>query len=127
MTTQLAIVERAYRGAVEKQFFDCLTGLRLHRRLGPLDVQLRGVAVLYASAAARTPAVRLGPATVDTLTEPAADLRTLMADDVGIWVEAADAGCFGLTGPGALLPGVAVATAAELAVRWARYDLVYYF
>ncbi|MFC7617397.1 hypothetical protein ACFQV2_32245 [Actinokineospora soli] len=43
MADTLAIVERAYRGAVEKQFFDALyLAVELHRQLGGMDLLLRG-------------------------------------------------------------------------------------
>lgn len=45
----LGIVERAYRGAVEKQFFDVLyMSVELHRQLGGMDILLRGPAVTCA-------------------------------------------------------------------------------
>ncbi|GAB3898685.1 hypothetical protein GCM10029964_083560 [Kibdelosporangium lantanae] len=124
MPGQLAIVERAHRGAVEKQYYDCLYNLRLHLRLGPLDVLLRGTAVTYAVESARTPDLRVGDHVVSTVSSPAVDLGKLMADGARVWVEETDVRSHGLTAD-LLLSGVDVAAAGDLS--WASYDLVYYF
>lgn len=125
MADTLAIMERAYRGAVEKQFFDALyLAVELHRQLGGLDVLLRGPAVTYAAAGARVGAIRVGGRTVDTLTDPRADLVRLQGAGVGVWVERPDLAPFGVDGPGALLPGVRVAEEGELARRWDEYRMV---
>ncbi|MFE0106743.1 hypothetical protein [Streptomyces sp. NPDC059009] len=116
----LAIVERGYRGALEKQFFDELyLATELHRQLGGLDILLRGTAVTYALDTGPMPALRIGNRTVDTLTDPRQGLRTLLAAGVGIWVEAAALAALGSLRP--LVEGVRLAAEGELAARWGEY------
>jgi hypothetical protein len=122
----LAIVEKAYRGALEKQFFDALyLAVELHRQLGGLDLLLRGRAVTYGVRAEPVPALRIGGRTVDTLTDPRRDLRTLM--DTGVRVHAEEDGlaAHGL-GPDRLLDGVLPVSGAGMALRWPEYRMVCY-
>ncbi|MFL6129409.1 MAG: hypothetical protein ACJ73E_10140 [Mycobacteriales bacterium] len=126
MPGSLAIVERAYRGAVEKQFFDSLClAVELHRQLGGLDLLLRGPAVSYALRADPPPALRLGGRVLDTLSDPRADLRRLLDAGVRVWVSGPDLAALGLAGAGRLLAGVRPAP-AELAARWPDYRTVFY-
>lgn len=119
----LAIVERAYRGVLEKQFFDELyLAAELHRQLGGLDLLLRGPAVSYAVAAPPVPALRIGDRTVATVTNPRAHLRTLLDAGVRVWAEESSRAAYA---PGtALLEGVATAADGELAGRWPDYRMV---
>jgi hypothetical protein len=122
----LAIVERAYRGAVEKQFFDSLClAVELHRQLGGLDLVLCGPAVSYALPAGPPPALRFGDRVLDTLPDPRAAVRRLLAAGVRVWVCEPDLAALGLTGTGRLLDGVEPAP-ADLAARWADYRTVFY-
>ncbi|GGS36209.1 MULTISPECIES: hypothetical protein [Actinokineospora] len=122
MSETLAIMERAYRGAVEKQFFDALyLAVELHRQLGGMDLLLRGPAVGYAAADARVEPIKLGGRVLDTLTDPGRDLRRLQDEGVAVWVERPDIAAFGV---GALLPGVGVAEPGEFARRWGDYARV---
>jgi hypothetical protein len=126
MAASLAIVERAYRGAVEKQFFDSLClAAELHRQLGGLDLLLCGPAVSYALRAGPPPALRFGDRVVDTLSDPRATLRWLLAAGVRVWVCAPDLAALGLAGDGRLLDGVRPAP-ADLAARWPDYRTVFY-
>ncbi|MBW5483239.1 hypothetical protein [Streptomyces bambusae] len=119
----LAIIERGYRGALEKQFFDELyLATELHRQLGGLDILLRGSAVGYAVDAGPVPAVRLGNRTVDTLTDPRAGLKTLLAAGVGVLVEEPDIATLGAARP--LVEGVRLTAAGETAARWIDYRMV---
>jgi len=127
MATALGIVERAHRGAVEKQFFDGLyLAAELHRQLGGLEILLRGPA---AGCAARTGAaepLRFGGRVVDTLADPANGVRRLLADGVPVWVEEPDLVALGLAGEGLLWDGVRRVAAGVLAARWAEFRLVFY-
>lgn len=126
MPGSLAILERAYRGAVEKQFFDSLClAVELHRQLGGLDLLLCGPAVSYALRAAPPPALRLGDRVLDTLSDPRADLRRLLAAGVRVWVREPDLAALGLAGGDRLLDGVRLAPAG-LAARWPDYRTVFY-
>lgn len=126
MAGTLAIVERAYRGAVEKQFFDSLClAAELHRRLGGLDLLLRGPAVSYALRADPPPPLKLGDRVLDTLTDPRAGLRRLLNAGVRVWVAGADLAALGLAGGDRLLDGV-VPAPAGLAARWGDYRTVCY-
>ncbi|MEV7184261.1 hypothetical protein [Kitasatospora sp. NPDC093102] len=123
----LAVVERAHRGALEKQFFDALyLATELNRQLGGLDVLLRGQAATHAVRARPLPELRLGDTTVTTLADPRSGLRTLIEAGVRVWVEESALAAFGFTGPldGVLLDGVRLAADGELALRWPEYRMV---
>nr|BCN28643.1 hypothetical protein [Streptomyces sp. SANK 60404] len=123
--TSLAIVERAYRGAVEVAYFDALyLGLEIHRQLG-LDVLLRGEAVTYALDAAPAPPVTIGGRVLETLGTPRDDLARLRDAGVGIWVEEDGLASLGI-GRDRLIDGVRCAAPGELAARWPEYDRVFF-
>jgi hypothetical protein len=127
MAGALGIVERAYRGAVEKQFFDSLClAVELHRQLGGLDLLLCGPAVSYALRADPPPALRLGDRVLDTLSDPRAGLRRLLDAGVRVWVQEPDLAALGLAGDGRLLDGVRLAPAGAMAARWPAYRTVFY-
>lgn len=120
----LAILERGYRGAVDKQFFTPLyLAVELHRQLGGLDLLLRGDAVTCAAAAPPPPPLRLGDRVLTTLPDPRAELRTLQAAGVRVWVEGTDLTAHGL-GDGDLIDDVTVAAPGELAAHWPGYRTV---
>ncbi|MFF4368004.1 hypothetical protein [Streptomyces sp. NPDC001594] len=125
---RLLVVERAYRGSVETQFADVLYLAReLNRQQGGLDVLLRGLAVTFATAAdddapART--VRIGRIDLDTLPDPRASLRTLLAEGAGVWAEEADLAGLG-TAPDRLLPGVRRAR-PDSRPDWSAYQGVHF-
>ncbi|MET9610109.1 hypothetical protein ABZZ17_34400 [Streptomyces sp. NPDC006512] len=119
----LAIVEHGYRGALEKQFFDELyLATELHRQLGGLDILLRGSAASYALDTGPVPALRIGDRTVDTLTDPRAGLRTLLAQGTGVLVEEPDIAALGAARP--LVAGVRLVAADATAARWNEYRMV---
>ncbi|MFH9263216.1 hypothetical protein [Streptomyces sp. NPDC017546] len=121
----LAIVERAYRGALEKQFVDSLyLAAELNRQLGGMDILLRGQAVTYAARDARMPSLRLGKRVVDTLTDPRADVRSLLGLGLRVYAEESDLIAYGLDGEGRLLDGVQPIPADEAAARWSDYRVV---
>ncbi|GLZ32200.1 hypothetical protein Lesp02_43880 [Lentzea sp. NBRC 105346] len=126
MADSLAIMERAYRGAVEKQFLDALyLAVELHRQLGGLDLLLRGPAVSYAATGGEVGAIQIGNRKVDVLTDPRRDLARLQESGVDVWVEEPDLAPFGID-PGALLPGVRTAASGEMARRWPDYERVFF-
>ncbi|MEV6960361.1 hypothetical protein AB0M97_14410 [Streptomyces sp. NPDC051207] len=123
--TSLAIVERAYRGAVEVAYFDALfLGIEIHRQLG-LDLLLRGEAVTYAVDAPPPGPLMVGRRPVDTLDAPRADLLRLRDLGVGIRVEHEDLAALGL-GEDRLIDGVECVAAGEFAVRWPDYDRIFF-
>lgn len=123
--TSLAIVERAYRGALEVAYFDALyLGIEIHRQLG-LDVLLRGEAASYAVPAEPLPPLRVGKRLVDTLNAPRDDLVRLRDAGAGIWVEAADLDALGLRRD-RLIEGVRCAEVGESALRWPEYDRIFF-
>ena len=120
----LAVVERGYRGAVDKQFFTPLyLAVELHRQLGGLDLLLRGDAVTCAVTAPPPPPLRLGGTELTTLADPRRELATLQDLGVGVWVEEPDLAAHGIAAD-RLLPGVGVAAAGGFAVRWPEYRTV---
>lgn len=121
----LAIVERGYRGAVEKQYFDCLClATELHRQLGGLHLLLRGTAVSYAVCAGPVPPLRLGGRLVATLPDPRGGLRRLLAAGVRVWVDTHDLAACGIAERAPLLEGVEPEPPEPLASRWGDYRLV---
>lgn len=123
--TSLAIVERAYRGAVEVSYFDALyLGIEIHRQLG-LDVLLRGEAVGYALAADAAAPIRIGGHLLTTLDAPRDDLRRLRDAGAGVWVEEDALAALGI-GRHRLIDGVRSAAPGELAARWPEYDRIFY-
>lgn len=121
----LAIVERGYRGTLEKQFFDELyLATELHRQLGGLDILLRGPAVTYALEAGPVPPLRIGNRTVDTLSDPRKGLRSLLDLGVGVWTE--EPALAALGSPRPVLDGIRLAGEGEMAARWGEYRMVFF-
>lgn len=123
----LLIVEKAYRGSVETQFADALYCVPdLHRRSGGCDLALRGPAVGYALDAGPPPSPRIGARTLDTVPDPRASVRKLLAAGVTVLVEEADLAALGPTAADRLLPGVRVVEGGGLAARWPCYEQVWF-
>lgn len=123
--TSLAIVERAYRGAVEVAYFDALfLGIEIHRQLG-LDLLLRGEAVTYAVDAPPPEPLLVGKRLLRTLDAPRADLLRLRDLGVGIRVEREDLEPLGLRAD-RLIDGVECVAAGESAARWPDYDRIFF-
>ncbi|MFI6849627.1 hypothetical protein OG535_07020 [Kitasatospora sp. NBC_00085] len=121
----LAIVDRGYRGAVEKQFVDTLYLVReLHRQMGGMDILLRGQAVSYAARDATVAPLRFGNRVVETLSDPRRDVRALLA--AGIRVRAEEPGLIasGLVGREQLLEGVELIGARVAAESWSEYRMI---
>ncbi|GIJ73830.1 hypothetical protein [Virgisporangium ochraceum] len=123
----LAIVERAYRGAVENQYADALyCAYLLHQHMGGLDILLRGPAVSYVAAAPAPPGLRVGDRVVRTLSDPRAGLRRLIAAGVGVWAEEQDVLALGLSTEDCVAVGVSMTDSAEMTRRWDGYWSVFY-
>ncbi|NUS85232.1 MAG: hypothetical protein HOY75_21505 [Streptomyces sp.] len=124
----LVMIERAYRGAVERQFADALSLVtELHRQsVGGTDLALRGLAVSYALTTDYEPAVRIGGRTLDTLPDPRATVRDILAAGVAVLVEEPDLTALGRTAADRLLTGVRVVEAGGLAARWSSYEQVWF-
>jgi hypothetical protein len=123
----LAIVERAYRGALEVQFADALYCAALfHAQLGGLDLLLRGAAVTYALPAVPVPALTIGRRIVGTLNDPRAGLAALAGAGVHIWVEERDLRAHGVPADRPLMPGARTVAPGELATRWPDYSGVFF-
>ncbi|MEU9795532.1 hypothetical protein AB0E27_34010 [Streptomyces sparsogenes] len=123
----LVMIERAYRGAVERQFADVLPlVVELHRQSGGTDLALRGLAASYALDTDYEPALRIGRRTLDTLTDPRATLRETLAAGVAVLVEEPDLAALGRTAADRLLPGVRVVEGGGLAARWPSYEQVWF-
>lgn len=121
----LGIVERAYRGAVEKQFFDVLyMSVELHRQLGGMDLLLRGPAVTCALRGAETGPLLLGGRLLDTLGDQRRDLRALIDSGVRVFVQEEDLTDLGF-GPADLVDAaVRPVTSAQLTDWWPHYRMV---
>lgn len=123
----LAIVERAYKGAVEKQYFDSLyLAAELHRQLGGLDILLRGAAATYAVPAADTGALVLGGRAIDTLPDPRADLATLLDGGAAVFVERRGLSQHGLDAATPIHPDITVVDDGRVARHWLHYRSVFF-
>ncbi|MDT3399154.1 hypothetical protein RKE29_21315 [Streptomyces sp. B1866] len=126
----LVMVERAYRGSVERQYADVLALVpQLHRQSGGgVDLALRGLAASYAlQPAGDEPPVRLGGRDLDTRTDPRALVRTALAAGVAVLVEEPCLAALGRSAAGRLLPGVRVLPGGALASSWPRYEEVWFW
>jgi hypothetical protein len=123
----LSVIDRAYRGAVEAQFFDAMYGLLdLHNQFEQVDVALRGPAVAMAvDDDTYRPTLRLGDLELDTLPDYRRSVRALVADGIGVLVDESDLKALGFPAE-RLVPGVTGLPAAELARRWPTYDQVWF-
>ncbi|MDG9705860.1 hypothetical protein [Streptomyces sp. DH37] len=123
----LCVLDRGYRGAVEAQFFHALYGLLdLHGQFARMDVALRGAAVTMAvEEDAYRPSVRLGTMVLDTLPDYRGSVRDLVAEGFGVFVDEAAVTALGFSAD-QLVAGTTCLGPAELAVRWPRYDQVWF-
>jgi hypothetical protein len=117
----LGVLEQPFRGGVERAYADIFFLVRVLRaQLGGLDLLLRGAAVLTA----RRPEDGTEDGTEPAGT-PAAGLRAVVGDGVGVLVQTEDLSRFSLT-PGELVDGVQPVTAAEATAAWSRYESVWF-
>lgn len=87
----LAIVERAYRGAIEEQYANILWLSHVLRRLrGEIDVLLRSNAVRYALQDQPRTRLVIGMQVIETLPHYETEVRNLLDAGVSIYVSAAD-------------------------------------
>ncbi|MFD9426092.1 MULTISPECIES: hypothetical protein [unclassified Streptomyces] len=123
----LCVLDRAYRGAVEVQFFHPLYGLLdLHDQFEQVDLALRGATVTMAvEENDYVPTVRIGSTVLDTLPDYRGAVRDLLAEGFSVFVDASALAGLGVT-PEQLVPGVTTLAPAELAVRWPEYDQVWF-
>ncbi|MDJ0346543.1 hypothetical protein QMK19_33125 [Streptomyces sp. H10-C2] len=123
----LGVIDRAYRGSVEVQFFDALYGiLDFRAQLGGVALALRGAAVTLAvDEDAYLPVVEFGPLRLETLPDYRNSVRQLVAEGVPVMVDEPDLRALGF-GPLDLVPGVDCLDTNELAARWSEYDGVWF-
>ncbi|GGO79955.1 hypothetical protein [Wenjunlia tyrosinilytica] len=123
----LGVIDRAYRGAVEVQFFDALYGiLDFRAQLGAVALALRGAAVTLAvDEDIYQPVVEFGPVRMDTLPDYRTSVRQLITEGVPVMVDEPDLRALGF-GPDDVVPGVEVLDTNELAARWPEYDGVWF-
>ncbi len=123
----LCVLDRAYRGAVEAQFFHALYGLLdLHDQFERVDVALRGAAVTMAVEEDEyRPTVKLGTMVLDTLPDYRGSVRDLVAEGFTVYVDRDAVTALGFS-PEQLVPGTVCLEPAELALRWPEYDQVWF-
>ncbi|MFF2651047.1 hypothetical protein [Streptomyces sp. NPDC058045] len=123
----LGVIDRAYRGSVEAQFFDALYGiLDFNAQLDGVALALRGAAVTVAvNEDVYQPALDFGPVRVDTLPDYRNSVRQLIAEGIPVMVDEPDLRALGF-GPEDVVPGVECLDTNELAARWPEYDGVWF-
>ena len=125
--TALAVLDRAYRGAVEGQYFDALYGVQeFHALLGRIDLALRGLAVtLAAPEGGYRPALDIGQSTFDTLPDYRGSVQRMAEEGIVVMADEGDLVRLGFD-PAKVVPGVQVVDTTELATRWPDYDGVWF-
>lgn len=126
------IVDRAYRGSAESQFFDAFYGvLNLSAQVGDVQVVLRGNAVTAAldPEAGGIPDgggyLSPGGAGPDALPDPRGPVRAMLAAGITTYADEPSLRAFCLDAD-ALLPGVTCLDTTGLAASWAEYDGVWF-
>jgi hypothetical protein len=127
MARYLAIVERAFRGAVEEQYGHILAATLGFCKMGaPTDLLLRGNAVLYALRLGAHPRLQIGSEAVDTLPDYESALRRLIDGGAAAYVLADDCRRLRLEAD-RLVPGVREVARGDLASLVAAHDVVWYW
>ncbi|MER6022995.1 hypothetical protein [Streptomyces anulatus] len=123
----LCVIDRAYRGAVEVQFFHPLYGLLdLHGQFAKVDLALRGATVTMAvEEDSYVPSVQLGSTLLETLPDYRGSVRDLVAAGFEVFVDEDALAELGFA-PDRLVAGVTCVAASELARRWPTYDQVWF-
>jgi len=121
----LAVLERAYRGALEEQYAHVLWMLLSLLRLGGgIAVLLRGNAALYARRGQAWPALDVAGIRVPP-PEYEAGVAGLLETGGSVFVMDADLGALGLTAPD-LCAGVTVVTRDDVGRLFSSYASVWY-
>ena len=125
--TALAVLDRAFRGAVEGQYFDALYGVQeFHALLGRIDLALRGLAVTLAvEEDAYRPVLDIGQSTVDTLPDYRGSVRRMVDSGIVVLADAGDLERLGFD-PAEVVAGVRVLDTTALAASWPAYDGVWF-
>jgi hypothetical protein len=121
----LAIVERAYRGAVEQRYAHVLWLIEALHRQHPTTLLLRGHAAGYAVDAPPPPPLRLGPGEVEHLPDYREALGRLRAAGVRLLVSTSSLRVLGLSDR-TLVEGLEPVDDAAVVVLCAEYDYVWY-
>jgi len=123
----LGIIDRAFRGAVEVQFFDAVYGvLDFRTQLGRVDLALRGLAVTLAvQESAYEPTLHLGATPFTTLPDYRAGVRALVAEGIEVFVDEPDLRRLGFDAT-CLVPGVRCVDTNDLAAQWSEYEAVWF-
>jgi len=124
-TRVLAVLERAYRGAVEEQYAHVLWLLWSLRRMGgTIAVLLRGNATLYARRDQQWPGLTVGGLAIPG-PEYESSLGGLLADGGAVYVVESDLRGLRLQA-GELGNGVETVSQADLPHLFSAYDTVWY-
>lgn len=123
----LGVLDRAYRGAIEAQYFDALFGfLSLRRQLGSVDVVLRGYAVTLAVCEVEyTTDLDLGGVRLTTLPDYRGVIRDMVREGIGVFVDEPDLRGVGFA-PRDLVADVVCTDTNALAKDWHDYDKVWF-
>ena len=123
----LAIVERAYRGAIEEQYAHILWLTHALRKMqGEVSLLLRGNAVLYARRGQLRPGLAIGGLEVDHLPDYGSALEALLADGVAVYALADDLRRLGVEARG-LVPGVEQVELSGMARLCDRHGRIWYW
>src|SRR5438445_324373 len=123
----LAVVERAFRGAIEEQYGHIVWLTRSLRRMRcEADLMLRGNTVLYGLRDQPLQALEIGGVRIDHLPHYESALRALLDDRATVFAERAAIRRLGLDEQ-RLMDGITLYDAEDFAAIIWRYDRVWYW
>jgi hypothetical protein len=125
--TNLAIVERAWRGSVEEQYADILWLCRVLKRMRcEVTVLLRGNAVCYAVRKADPVTLTIGDTELPAVWQQDRSIADLLSDGLTVHVSEEDCSRLGIA-CAELLPGVKPANLAGIAKLCGAHDRIWYW
>ncbi|RAM48969.1 MAG: hypothetical protein C6Y22_24955 [Hapalosiphonaceae cyanobacterium JJU2] len=123
----LAIVERAYRGAIEEQYAHVLWVVHCLRRVPEeIDLMLRTPATLYACQNQPHTQLQIGRITLDTLPRYESTIENLLSDGVKVYVVKDDCNRLQIK-VSQLMQGVCALEHEQLPQIFEEYDHIWYW
>lgn len=125
--TSLAIVERAFRGAIEEQYGHIVWLSRVIRKMGgQTSLLLRGNAVLFAAANVQPLELRVGDVVVKDLPHYETTLGKMAVEGVPLYAFRPDCDRLGISRD-RLIPEIKLIDEKDLSRLCAEHDCVWYW